>query len=50
MTITDLIYELSEAAEKADRDHVMLNVAGRWTTIKAVYVEDDGTVFIESED
>jgi hypothetical protein len=51
MTLADLIFELSEAAESATTEVVFLNVAGRWTGIKSVYVEGDtGGIFIESED
>jgi hypothetical protein len=51
ITLSDLLFELSEASEKSDTDRVMLNVGGRWTNIEAVYIDGEtGGIFIESED
>ena len=49
MNLPDLLFELTEASERAGIERVMLKMADRFTTIKCAYI-DDGIVFIESED
>jgi hypothetical protein len=51
MTPDDLIREI-EMADTANASlHVMLDVAGRWTNVKGVRVDEAaGILFIESED
>jgi hypothetical protein len=49
LKLSDLLAELSAASEYED-EHVLLNVAGRWTGIARVTVDESGTILIESED
>jgi hypothetical protein len=50
MEVNDLLAKIAYEAETGT-DNVMLNIAGRWTGIKSISMDENtGTIFIESED